>query len=129
MITTMTPAFTYTDHSPLHVTSPTSIFNEVHNFQKGINHDIVLYPIFRDDRQHDSWYDETHAIASIHSTETVFNPHYSPTETFQALLWVEIKWFMFSVFCKNIQTYAVCMLIKCHSDSSNAQFNTKVLPK
>ena len=96
--------------------------------KKGINHDIMLYPIFRDDRQHDSWYDETHAISSIHSTETVFNPHYSPTETFQALFWVEIKWFMFSVFCKNIQTSAGCMLIKCHSDSSNAQFITKELP-
>ena len=41
--------------------------------------------------QYDSWYSEAHAIASIHGTETVFDPHYSPTETSQALLWVEIK--------------------------------------
>ena len=33
----------------------------------------------------------THAIASVHGTETVFNPNYCPTETSQALLWVEIK--------------------------------------
>ena len=29
---------------------------------------------------------KTHTIASIHGTETVFDPHYSLTETSQALL-------------------------------------------
>ena len=51
----------------------------------------MLYPIFKDDRHYDSRYCETHAITSIHGPETVFNPHYSPTETSQALLWVEVK--------------------------------------
>ena len=87
----MTTAFTPADHSPLHALSPTSIFNEVHGFQKDTKFNITPYPIFEDDRQYDSWYHETHAITSVPGTEIVFNPHYSPTETSQALLWVEIK--------------------------------------
>ena len=35
--------------------------------------------------------------------------------------------FMFSVFCKNPQTPVGCMLVKCHSDSSNAQIIAKEL--
>ena len=46
----------------------------------------MLYPIFMNDRQYDSWYHKTHAIASVHGTETTFDPNYSPTETSQALL-------------------------------------------
>ena len=107
----MTSAFSCTDHSPLHVTSPTSLFNGVHNFQKGIKHDIMLYPRFKHDRPDDSWYSETHAIASMHGTETVFNPNYSTTETSQVLLWVEFTQFMFTVFCKNLQTSVDHMLI------------------
>ena len=42
---TTTPAFTHADHNPLHATSPTSIYNEVHDFQKGIKQHITLYPI------------------------------------------------------------------------------------
>ena len=34
---------------------------------------------------------------------------------------------MFSVFCKNLQTSVSHMLVKCHSDSSNAQVITKEL--
>ena len=82
---------------------------------------LMLYPILKDYRQYNSWYHETHAIASVHGTETIFNPHYSPTKTFQALLWVEIKCFMFSLFCKNLQTCVGCMLVKCYSASSDAQ--------
>ena len=40
-----TPAFTQADHSPLNVTSATSIFYEVHDSQKGIKCDITLYPL------------------------------------------------------------------------------------
>ena len=58
--------------SPLHVTPSTCMFNEVPDFQKGIKCNITLNPIFKDDRQYDSWYCETHAIVSIHGTETVF---------------------------------------------------------
>ena len=47
-----------------HIMSPTYRFNEVHDFQKCIKHDIMLYPIFKDDWQYDSLYHETHAIAS-----------------------------------------------------------------
>ena len=35
------------------------------------------YPIFEDDQQNDSWYCDTHPIASVHGTENVFNSHYS----------------------------------------------------
>ena len=38
--------------SPLLVPSSTSIFNEVHDFQKGIKCNLMLYPIFKDDRQY-----------------------------------------------------------------------------
>ena len=38
--------------------------------------------------QYDSWYHETHPIASIHGTEIVITSHYSPTETSEAKLWV-----------------------------------------
>ena len=79
-----TPAFTHADHSPLHVTAPTYIFNEVCDFQNGIKCNIMLHPIFDNDQQYDSWYCETHAIASIHGTEAVFDPHYSYSETLQA---------------------------------------------
>ena len=51
----------------------------------------------------------------------------SPTETSQALLWVEIKRLVFSVFCKNLQTSPDCMLIRHHSDSSDAQLIAKEL--
>ena len=85
----------------------------------------LCFTQFRDDRQYDSWYHEAHAIASVHGTETVFNTHYSPTKTFQALLWVEIKCFMLSVFCKNLQMSVGCMLV--HSASRDAQIITKQL--
>ena len=62
----------------------------------------MIYPKFKDDRAHDSWYCETHVIASVYGTETIFGPHHSHTEASQALLWVEIKCFMFSVF---VRTY------------------------
>ena len=42
-----------------HITSPTSIFNEVHDFQMGIEYNIMPYPIFKDDSEYDSWYCET----------------------------------------------------------------------
>ena len=61
-------------YHPLHVAPPTSTFHEVSDFQKGIKCDITLYHIFKDDRKYDSWYHKTHAIASAHGTETVFNP-------------------------------------------------------
>ena len=64
--------------SPLHVTPPTSLFNEVNDFQKDIKGNITLYPRFKDYWQYDSWYCKTQAIASIYGTETVFDPHYSP---------------------------------------------------
>ena len=54
-----------TPSSLLHATPSTSIFSEVHDFQKGIKCDLTLYPMFKDDRQYDSWYDETHTIASV----------------------------------------------------------------
>ena len=57
---------------------------------KGLSNVILHFTLFKDDRQYDSQY-ETHAIACLHGTETVLYPHYSPTETSQALLWVEIK--------------------------------------
>ena len=105
--------------SPLHVTPPTSIFNEDGDFKMGIKYNITLYPIFKD-RQYDSWYHKAHAIASVHGTETVYDPHHSPSETSHALVWVEIKFVLFSVFCKNLQTSAGHMLVKCHTDSSDA---------
>ena len=40
------------------------------------------------------WYCETHTIASVHGTEAVIDPHYSPTKTPQALLSVETKSFL-----------------------------------
>ena len=43
-----------------------------------------------------------------------FDPHYSPSQTSQTLLWVEIKQPMFLVVCKNLQTSVGCMLVKCH---------------
>ena len=61
-------------------------------------------------------------------TEAVFNPHHSPTETLQALLWVEITCcYVFSVFCKNLQTSVGCMLIKDHSDYSDVRLIAKEL--
>ena len=101
-----TPAFNHADHSPLNAMSHTHIFNKVHDFQKGIKCNIILNPIFMDDQQYSSWYHETHAITSVHGTEAVFDPHYRTTETSQALLWIEIKCFLFSVFCKNLQASA-----------------------
>ena len=112
-----------TDHSPLNITSPTYIYSEVHEFHKGTKHNTTLYPVFKDDQQ----YHDTHAIASVHGTEEVFNSHYSPTETSQALVWLEINCFMFSVFCKNLQASVGHMLIKHHSDSGDAQLLTKEL--
>ena len=47
------------------------------------------FPILKNDWQCNSWYHDTHAIASVHGTEDVFDSHYSPTKTSQALLWVE----------------------------------------
>ena len=93
-----------TDHSPLNVTSPTYIFNEVNEFQKGIKCDISLYPIFKDDQQYNSWYCDTYAIASVHGTETFSFLTIALPKTLQALLWLEVKHFMLSVFCKNLQT-------------------------
>ena len=71
--------------SPLHVALSTSIFNVVFDFQKGIKCKLTLFPIFNENRQYDSWYHETHTIASVHGIKTVFDPHYSPPETSQAL--------------------------------------------
>ena len=113
--------------SPLHVALSTSIFNEVFDFQKGIKCKLTLYPIFNENRQHDSWYHETHTIASVHGIKTVFDPHYSPPETSQALLCIKIKSFMFSVLCKNLQISAGHMLAECYSASSNAQIVSKEL--
>ena len=107
--------------------SPTYIFNKIHDFQKGIKCTIMLYPIFKDDWQCDNWYHEKHTIASVHSTEAVFDPHYSSTKTPQVLLWEGIKHFVFSVFCKNQQTSVGHMLIKHHSDSRDAQLVTREL--
>ena len=55
-------------------------FNDIHDFQKGNKCNPMLYPIFKDDGQYDSWYHETHTITSVHGTEPAFNPTYSPTE-------------------------------------------------
>ena len=33
-----------------------------------------VLPFFKDDRQYDCWYCETHAIAIVHGTETVLDP-------------------------------------------------------
>ena len=68
-------------------------------FEKGIKHDLTLYPIFNDDQQYNRWYHDTYATADVHRCEQVFDPHYSPTETFHIFLWFEIKDQMFSVFC------------------------------
>ena len=94
---------------PLHTTPSTSIFDEVCDFQMDIKYNITLYPIFKDDRQYDSWSHETHVIASVHGMEAIFDFHYSPTETSQALLWVQIKQSVYSVFCENLQI----SVIKC----------------
>ena len=69
---------------PPHVTPSTLIFFEVCDFQKGIRHEITLNPIFKDDRQYDSWYCKPHAISSIHGTKHIFDSHHRPTETSQA---------------------------------------------
>ena len=84
-----------TDHSPLNVMSPAYTFNEVHEFHKRIKCDIMLYPIFKDDWQYNSWYCNTYAIASVHGPEDVFNSHYSTIKTSLPLLWLEVKCFMF----------------------------------
>ena len=76
--------FNHAHHSPINATSPTCIFNKVCDFQKGIRHDIMLYPILKDDQQYNNWYCETHAIAFTHGTKAVFFPHYRPTKTPQA---------------------------------------------
>ena len=34
----------------MYVTSSVSIFDEVHDFQKGIKCDVTTYPTFKDDR-------------------------------------------------------------------------------
>ena len=81
----------------------------------------MMYPIFKDDRQYNSWYCETHPIASAHGTETIIDPNYSHTETSQALLWVEIECFIFSLFCKHLQMSVGHMLVKHYSASSSAQ--------
>ena len=43
------------------------------------------YRIFKDDWQCNSWYCNTHVIASVHGTEDVLDPYYSPTETLPVL--------------------------------------------
>ena len=45
----------------------------------------------------------------------------------KALLWVEIKCFMFSVFCKSLQMSVGHMLVECYSASSNSQIFAKEL--
>ena len=67
------PVFTDTDHSLLHAMSPAYIFNEVCDFQNGFKQDIMFYQKVKDD-----WQYEIHTNASIHGTEAVLNPHYSP---------------------------------------------------
>ena len=74
-----------TDHGLLKIMSPTYIFNEAHEFQKGIKCHIMLCPIVKDDWQSNSWYHDTHAIAFVHGTEDVFDSHYSLTKSSQAL--------------------------------------------
>ena len=37
------------DYSPLNATSPTYIFNEVHEFQERITCNIMIYPVCKDD--------------------------------------------------------------------------------
>ena len=110
-------------------TSCPYIYSEVHEFYKGIQCDITLHHIFKDDWQYDSWYCDTHAIVSVHGTEDVFDSHYSPTETSEVLLWLEVKCFvfMFSVFCKNPQTSVGYMLLNHHHDSGDVQLITKEL--
>ena len=97
--------------SPLHVTHSISIFNEVHDFQRVLN--MMIGNMIAG----------TLKLMQLppYMEQKVFNPHYSPTETSQVLFWVEIKSFMFSVFCKNLQTSVGHMLVKCHSDSSDTQ--------
>ena len=63
-------------HSPNQLHSTSEIYHEVHDNQKGIKCDIMLYPILKDDQQYDSWYHKAHAIASVHAqkpflTETI----------------------------------------------------------
>ena len=55
------------------------------------------YPMYMDDRQYYSWYHETHTITSIQGTETVFDPHYRPSETSHVFMGRGLT-FMFSVF-------------------------------
>ena len=114
-----TPAFTHADHCPVHVMSPTYIFNKVHDFQKGIKMQYHALSHILGLSAMQCWYCETHTIASVHGTEAVIDPHYNPTKTPQALLWVETKSFMFYVFYRNLQRSVGHMLIKCHSDSIN----------
>ena len=111
--------------------SSDSRFSPIHllqaqDFQKG---DISINTTFKDDHQYDSWYCDTYATPCVHGTEHVFHPTYNPTQPSSALLWIvtEMKCFVFSVSCKNPQTLVGHMLIKHHSDSSDAQLNAMEL--
>ena len=94
---------------------------DARNFRKGVKRDISMYSNFKDDKQWYAWYRDTLATARVHGTHQVFDPSYYPKTRKESALWQEIQQFMYSVFCRVLQTASGRMMVKRHEERADAQ--------
>jgi hypothetical protein len=76
----------------------------VYEFKRGIKRDPSQFPVLKDDKQWDTWHQDTRAQARSQYIMEVLMPTYKPSTLDNIALFDEKQKFMYAVFMKMIQT-------------------------